>query len=181
VWVPQLIRLDLPGTGSGFTLRWLGRYSKVEQVAFLGDDEQVWLFRETSQLARFLASDALPAAPWRALAQAQDQDLAPEKAERYNLWQMIDGTLRWGPGYEALSCSELCIELAFYCDFPELLDELGPDLHTTEPSRWRRVIPLIRSRIRFWGEDDTRAIDIDAIPGHICESHIRLGPVNTAL
>jgi hypothetical protein len=40
----------------------------------------------------------------------------------------------------------------------ELLDELGPDLGDlhgiTDVKRWRRIIPILVSLVRFWGEPD---------------------------
>ncbi len=169
--MPEPISIDLPGKGSGVTLRQrLG--PREEQVAFLGAEAQVWLFREAPQLVDFLAGEAAPAPQWRALVPTGRHNLDLEHVQRYNLWHMIDGTLRWGLGYEALPCSELCVELAFYCDLPEVLDELGPDLLTYQPSRWRRIITLLGSRIRFWGEEDTRQINLNGFPGTIYESGI---------
>jgi hypothetical protein len=167
-WVPHLVNIDFPMKGSGFTLR--QRLGPTEdQVAFLGAENQVWLFREVPQLVDFLARDVAPAPHWRDLIDATDHDLDLERVHRYNLWEMVDGTLRWGPGYEAIPCSELCVELAFFCDLPEVLDELGPEMMTWRHRCWRRIIPLVGSRIRFWGEVDTGPIDLNGFPDMIYE------------
>jgi hypothetical protein len=80
--MPELIRIDLPGRGSGFTLRQRLDWRK-EQVTFLGPEERVWLLREVSTLTDFLASEAPPAPQWRAQVHADGHTLDPEQAERY--------------------------------------------------------------------------------------------------
>ncbi|AJT63893.1 hypothetical protein T261_2208 [Streptomyces lydicus] len=171
----ELILISLPGKGSGFTLRQPSRWLRPDYVEFLGGDGRVWLFREISYLQDFLASGASAAPRWRDLVQTDGRELEPDQAERYNLWQMVDGTLRWGPGDEAWPCSELCIELAFYCDSSELLGALGPDIRTRDVKRWRHIIPIVGSLVRFWGEGGDGPIDLDAISWSICESYLE-GP-----
>jgi hypothetical protein len=157
--MPDLVRIGLPGVGSGFTLRHRTPWG-LEHVEFLGAEGRVWLFRTVSDLRDFLVS-AGPVAPrWRGCVPSGGRELDHLRVERYKLWEMIDGTLRWGPGEEAAPCSELCVELAFYCESEQLLDALGPpsyayELHVcTDVRKWRRIIPLIGSVVRFWGEEE---------------------------
>ncbi|MBE8519271.1 hypothetical protein ILP97_17430 [Amycolatopsis sp. H6(2020)] len=163
--MPELVRVDLPSRGSGFTLRQPDRFLRMDHVEFPVADGSVLLFREMSHLHDFLASDAY----WRDLVSFDNRELDPERARRYDLRQMVDGTLRWGPGDEAGPCSELCAELAFHNESVELLDELGPhlgDFHGfTDVQSWRRIIPILVSLVRFWGEPD-EPVD----PDTICEA-----------
>jgi len=44
--------------------------------------------------------------------------------------------------------------------------------------RWRRIIPLVGSLVRFWGDDhdkddDDKSVDLAAIPWLVRESHLR--------
>src|SRR5690242_12429613 len=107
--MPELIRIDLPRKGAGFTLR--HRWGGEDKVTFLGPGQRVWLFRKVSTLTEFLASETPPAPQWRAEFGADGHTWDPQTAMGYNLRQMIDGTLRWGLGFEAEPCNELCIEL----------------------------------------------------------------------
>ncbi|MGV9349769.1 hypothetical protein ACWDSD_34310 [Streptomyces spiralis] len=150
----DLVRISLPGKGTGFTLRQPSRWLRPDYVEFLADDGRIWLFREFSQLQEFLASDAWPAPYWRDLLEADDRGLVPDSAKQYNLFQMINGYLRWTDGYEARPCSDLCVELAFACESWELLDELGPRLHTQENRNWRPIIHLLVPMFRVWSEPD---------------------------
>lgn len=160
--MPELVRIDLPGMGSGFTLRQPDRYLRVEHMEFPAVDGRVWLFRGMAQLHDFLATDP----HWRDLAGLDHRELDPERATRYDLWQMVDGTLRWGTGDEAGPCSDLCVELAFHTGSMELLDELGPglgDLYgVTDARTWRRIMPILVSLLRFWDEPDG-PVDPDAV------------------
>ncbi|MGP3989984.1 hypothetical protein [Streptomyces sp. 3N207] len=66
----ELVRVDLPSRGFGFTLRQPSLWLRPDYVQFLGDGQRVWLFREVSQLRDFLGSDAATALDWRELVQA---------------------------------------------------------------------------------------------------------------
>ncbi|MEU4226398.1 hypothetical protein AB0F17_19050 [Nonomuraea sp. NPDC026600] len=107
----ELIHIELPGVGSGYTLR-LGNIDAWGRLEFLGDNQKVWLFRARSQLADFIASEAHPAPYWRELIEHTPVDLIREQTTGYDFRRMINGDLRWTAGDHALDCSDLAAELA---------------------------------------------------------------------
>ncbi|MGW2377835.1 hypothetical protein [Kitasatospora sp. NPDC001683] len=52
-----------------------------------------------------------------------DQALVPHSAKRYDLFQMINGYLRWTDGHEARPWSDLCVQLALPASPWKLLDD----------------------------------------------------------
>ena len=123
--MPDLVRIELPGLGSGFMLRRRSPWG-MERVEFLGSGRRVWLFPTVSGLRESLASAGPVAARWRGLLPAGGQELDDRKVELYDLRKMVGGSLRWGPGDAAWPCTELCVEMAFFCEEEQLLHALGP-------------------------------------------------------
>ena len=149
---PEVIRLDLPVRGSGYTLRH-NRWRRPEYGEYPSDGGRIWLFQEPSQIHDFLASEVWPAPYWRELFADAHEDLDLRDPLRLDLWCMVDGPLRWSS--EPVSpCNALLVELAFCCESSELLDLLAPDFKTADPRVWRRILSILVPMIRIWGDPD---------------------------